>query len=305
MILGSKDLLGIDELKREEIEDILSYSDKMYASVKAKKYLDNLKGKCVATLFYENSTRTRVSFQNAALFLGAHAVALEEAGSSILKGESLVDTVSTLKSLNVDAVAIRHPMSGAVHYAAGNTDIPIINAGDGAHEHPTQALLDALTVKRRFGGFKGLKLVIAGDIKHSRVARSNILLFNKMGADVTVCAPLSLMPDGIGDMGCKILTDLNEALKGANAVMALRMQFERQKSGFVPSLKEYSAYYRIGTEQLSKADKNAILMHPAPINRGIEITGAAADCDRSVICEQITSGLAVRMAVLDILVRRI
>lgn len=305
MILERKDLLGIEELKKEEIENILSYAEKMYESVKARKNLDNLKGKCVATLFYENSTRTRVSFQNAALFLGAHTVALEEAGSSILKGESLVDTISTLKSLNVDAVAIRHPMSGAVHYAAKSTDIHIINAGDGAHEHPTQALLDALTVKRKFGSFKGLKVLIAGDIKHSRVARSNIILLNKLGAKVTVCAPLTLLPPRIADMGCDISFDLKDALKGSDAVMALRMQFERQKSGFVPSLKEYSAYYRIDKEHLSLAEKKAVIMHPAPINRGIEITSAAADCDKSVIYEQISSGLAVRMAVLDILIRRL
>ncbi len=303
-MLKNKDLLGLKDVPAEEIEMILSTGMEMKKILSQNvKTVPHLKGKSVATLFYENSTRTRTSFELAGKFMSATVSSISVATSSVAKGETLIDTGKTLDALLTDIIVIRHNASGAPHLLAKNVRAGVINGGDGMNEHPTQALLDMLTLKERFGGLKGLNVLIAGDVKHSRVAKSNIWGMKKMGVNISVCAPKTLLPYGIENMGVKVFTDIDKAMDGANAVMALRLQLERQKAGLLPSISEYSKYYCVSEDKLSKADKEVYVMHPGPINRGVEISGSVADADNSAIERQVTNGMAVRMALLFLMTR--
>lgn len=303
-MLKRKDLLGLMDVSAEEIMEILDRAREMKKlfSQEVKK-TNSLSGKTVCTLFYENSTRTKTSFDTAAKLLGASTSAISASTSSIQKGETLIDTGKTLDALMTDAIVIRHSAAGSPHLLAKNVKAHVINGGDGLHEHPTQALLDMLTIYNRFGSFKGLKVVIAGDIKHSRVARSNVWGLSKMGAEVTLVGPATLMPFDADRMGCKISYDLDEAVEGANIVMGLRLQLERQQAGLFPSTAEYHKYYGITEKRLAKAESDAILLHPGPINRGLELSSGAADGESSFILEQVNNGVAVRMAVLELLIK--
>lgn len=297
-----KDLLGLKDMTAEEIIGILDHAKSMKEAFVDGRQLNSLSGKCVTTLFYENSTRTRNSFETAARFLGARTMSVAVATSSVQKGESLIDTGKTLDALRTDAIVIRHSMAGAPDLLAANVKASVINAGDGMNEHPTQSLLDLYTMREKFGSIKGLKVVFAGDVKHSRVARSNIWALTKLGAETVVVAPYTLIPKGIEELGCEVLCDIEEALIGANVVMGLRIQRERQKAGLFPSIAEYNAEFGITSERLYGICENAIVMHPGPVNRGVELTSEVADSGNSVINEQVTNGVAVRMAVMDVLV---
>ena len=297
-----KDLLGLKDMTAEEIIGILDHAKSMKEAFVDGRQLNSLSGKCVTTLFYENSTRTRNSFETAARFLGARTMSVAVATSSVQKGESLIDTGKTLDALRTDAIVIRHSMAGAPDLLAANVKASVINAGDGMNEHPTQSLLDLYTMREKFGSIKGLKVVFAGDVKHSRVARSNIWALTKLGAETVVVAPYTLIPKGIDELGCEVLCDIEEALIGANVVMGLRIQRERQKAGLFPSIAEYNAEFGITSERLYGICENAIVMHPGPVNRGVELTSEVADSGNSVINEQVTNGVAVRMAVMDMLV---
>ncbi len=297
-----KDLLGLKDMAAEEIIGILDHAKGMKEAFVEGRQLNSLSGKCVTTLFYENSTRTRNSFETAARFLGARTMSVAVATSSVQKGESLIDTGKTLDALRTDAIVIRHSMAGAPDLLAANVRASVINAGDGMNEHPTQSLLDLYTMREKFGSIKGLKVVFVGDVKHSRVARSNIWALTKLGAETVVVAPYTLIPKGIEELGCEVLCDIEEALIGANVVMGLRIQRERQKAGLFPSIAEYNAEFGITSERLYGICENAIVMHPGPVNRGVELTSEVADSGNSVINEQVTNGVAVRMAVMDMLV---
>ncbi len=301
-MLKRKDLLGLKDLTAEELEEILSRAAEMRKLLeKNVRKTDYLQGKSVVTLFYENSTRTRNSFETAAKIVGAATASVSAQSSSVTKGETLIDTGRNLDALLTDVIVIRHSMSGAPHLLSKNVKASVINAGDGTNEHPTQALLDIFTMKNAFNSLKGLKVVIAGDIKYSRVARSNIWGLNKLGADVTVVAPKTLLPQEIESMGCRVSCDMDKAIDGANVIMGLRLQLERQQSGLFPSISEYHKYFGINENRLRSADSNALVMHPGPVNRGVEMTSGVIDGDNSVILEQVTNGVAVRMAVLDML----
>ncbi len=300
-MLRKKDLLGLKDLTKEELEHILAHAGDMKESLVARETLDNLKGKCVATLFYENSTRTKNSFETAARLLGARTVSISVANSSVKKGESLIDTGKTLDALMTDIIVIRHSMAGTPALLARNVKSSVINAGDGMNEHPTQSLLDLFTMHEKFGTIKGLKVVMVGDIKHSRVARSNLWALGKLGAETVVVAPYTLIPSGIEELGCEVITDIEEAVAGANVVMGLRLQLERQKVGYFPSISEYGAEFGISQERLLNSCPDALVMHPGPVNRGVEIESAVVDGENSVINEQVTNGVAVRMAVMDFL----
>lgn len=294
-----KDLLGLDELSREEIEFILATAESFKeVSTRQIKKVPALRGKTVVNLFYEPSTRTRVSFEVAAKRLSADVINIATETSSVRKGETLIDTGKNIEALNADIIVMRHNYSGAAHMLARQLQISVVNAGDGWHEHPTQALLDIFTLKEELGCIEGLKVSIVGDIAHSRVARSNIWGLTKLGARVTVCAPPLLIPPEIEKMGVKVTYDLDEALEDADAVNVLRMQFERDGQDAFPKQLEYFRNYGITRERLNKARKNIIVMHPGPLNRGIEIASDVADGDNSVILKQVTNGIAVRMAVL-------
>lgn len=303
MHLYRKDLLGLKELDAEEIVKILDVAKEMKKIlVQGVKKLPHLQNKSMVSLFYENSTRTRMSFELAGKFLSASVSNIAVATSSVQKGETLIDTGKTLDALMTDVIVIRHNCSGAPHLLAKNVKASVLNAGDGMNEHPTQALLDMFTMQERFGELKGLKVAIVGDIKHSRVARSNIIGLSKLGAEVCISAPKTLLPYDIDKMGAKVTT-LNNSIDGADVVMGLRMQLERQQSGLIPSRKEYGKFYGLNAENLKRAKESALLMHPGPINRGVELTSEIADCEQSVINEQVTNGVAVRMAVLFLLTR--
>jgi len=294
-----KDLVGLEELTKEEIELILSVAEAFKeVSTREIKKVPALRGKTVVNLFYEPSTRTRVSFEVAAKRLSADVINIATETSSVKKGETLIDTAKNIEALKADIIVMRHNASGAAAMVARHLGISVVNGGDGWHEHPTQALLDIYTLKEKLGKIKGLKVSIIGDIAHSRVARSNIWGLTKLGAEVTVCAPKMLIPPGIEQMGAKVTHDIDEALKDADAVNVLRMQFERDKKGAFPSQIEYFRTYGITEERLKKAKKDIVVMHPGPINRGIEISSEVADGLNSVILEQVTNGIAVRMAVL-------
>ena len=301
-MLKTKDLLGLRDISAEEIGEILTLAADYKQKIKSgQKKFNDLSGKTLVTLFYENSTRTRTSFELAGKYLGAHEVNISASSSSVQKGESLIDTGKTLQALAVDFIAIRHPMAGAPHLLAKTVGAGVLNGGDGMNEHPTQALLDMLTMRQTFGSLKGLKVAILGDIKHSRVAKSNLFGLSKMGAEVWVYAPRTLIPVGFDRLGAHIARSREEAVKDANVVMGLRIQLERQSGGLFPSLSEYSAFYGVKDNMLSLAAKGAIVMHPGPVNRGVELTPTLIDGEQSRIEDQVTSGLCVRMAALKLL----
>ncbi|MCR1899729.1 aspartate carbamoyltransferase catalytic subunit [Irregularibacter muris] len=302
--MNYKNLLGLRDLSAEEIQEILTTAHLMRPVMESpNKKITYLMGKNILTLFYESSTRTRVSFELAAKYLGATTTNVSVATSSVNKGESLIDTVRTLQSMGVDIVIMRHPMTGAPKLLADHIEAKVINAGDGINEHPTQALLDLYTIERHKGRIKDLKVVIAGDILHSRVARSNIWGLTKMGARVVVAGPSTLIPKKIEKMGVEVFQDIKKAVVDADVVMALRMQKERQESGLFPSLREYQHYFGIDEGVLSYAKPEVLLMHPGPVNRGIEITSDIMEGPHSTIEEQVTNGVAIRMALLYLMTR--
>ena len=305
MAVKHKDLLSLRDVEREEIEMILSTAASMRQLLDSPtKKTAHLQGKSIVTLFYENSTRTRMSFELASKYMSAAAANISASASSVQKGETLLDTGRTLDRMGTDVIIIRHPMSGAPHLLAQHVNAAVINAGDGINEHPTQALLDMFTIKRHKGRLDGLKVAIVGDVLHSRVARSNIFGLHTMGAEVALCAPPTLMPAQMEELGVKTYTRVEEAIEGADVVMGLRIQKERQEEGNFPPLREYSEFFGINEERMKYAKPDALIMHPGPINRGVEITSDAADCEQSVINEQVTSGVAVRMALLYLLTRK-
>lgn len=299
MIWTKKDLLGLEELSKEEILLVLDTAEsfKEVSSREIKK-VPALRGRTVVNLFYEPSTRTRVSFEVAAKRLSADVINIATETSSVRKGETLIDTGKNIQALKADIVVIRHNYSGAAAMLARNLEISVVNAGDGWHEHPTQALLDIFTLREKIGSIEGLNVSIVGDIAHSRVARSNIWGLTKLGAKVTVCAPKMLIPPGIEQMGAQVTHDIEDALKNADCVNVLRMQFERDEQNAFPKELEYFKNYGITAERIKKAKKNLIIMHPGPINRGIEMASEVADGPNSVILEQVTNGIAIRMSVL-------
>lgn len=297
-----KDLLGLEGLSRDEINEILDTADIMREHLdKGEINLDYAKGMSVVNLFYENSTRTRTSFENATKFLGANQVNIAVGSSSVAKGESMYDTAMTLQSIKNNIIVMRHSMAGTPNYLAKKVQAHVINAGDGQHEHPTQALLDMLTMRRHFGTIEGLTVAIIGDVKYSRVARSNIFGLLTMGAKVKLFGIKTLMPQGIEKMGAIVCDSIEEAIKGSDVVMGLRIQLERQTSGQFPTVKEYFTEYGITMDRMKLANENAIIMHPAPVNRGVEISGEAVDSDISRIFDQVTNGLAVRMAIIKLM----
>ncbi len=303
MPLREKHLLGIEELTLDEIELILNTSRSFKEiSTRPIKKVPTLRGKSLINLFYEPSTRTRSSFEIAAKRLGADSINVDVSQSSVTKGESLIDTGKNLQSMSPDIIAVRHSSAGAPHLLSQYCETAcIVNAGDGMHEHPTQALLDALTILDHKKKVEGLKVAIVGDIAHSRVARSNVLLLGKMGANVWVCGPPTLIPMEIEIYGVKVTYHMKEALEGADVIMMLRTQRERQSEVFFPSVKEYFALYGLDTKKMGWARRSAIVMHPGPINRGVEIAPELAEAGYSVIFEQVANGVAVRMAVLYLL----
>ena len=295
-------LLGIAPLDRDEIEYVLSLAESFKEiSTRAIKKVPTLRGRTVVNLFFEPSTRTLSSFDIAEKRLSADTLNFSASSSSVTKGETLIDTARNLEAMAPDIIVIRHHSAGAPHILARTINAAIVNAGDGAHEHPTQALLDALTIKERKRRIAGLKVVIVGDIEHSRVARSNIHLLTKLGARVVLSGPLSLMPTAIERLGAKVVPRIEDALKDADVVMMLRIQLERAAGKGVPSLREYFTYFGLTRARMALARPDAIIMHPGPINRGVEIDSEVADGPYSVILEQVTNGVAVRMAVLYVL----
>ena len=301
-MLQKKDLVGLIDVTKAELTELLDVAAEMKAHLKAgEKNLSYLKGKTATILFYENSTRTRTSFEEAAKYLGATTINIVAGNSSVAKGETLVDTGKTLDAQVNDFIIMRHPMGGAPYLLAKTVKASVLNAGDGMNEHPTQALLDMLTMREYFGSLKGLKVAILGDIKHSRVAKSNLFGLQKMGAEVYMYAPETLIPKGIDKLGAKVCKSRQEALEGADVVMGLRIQLERQQAGAFPSLGEYAANYGVDEKVLDYAKPNAIILHPGPVNRGVELTSGVIDHERSRIEDQVLSGVAVRMAALCLL----
>jgi aspartate carbamoyltransferase catalytic subunit len=303
MELRRKDLLGIADLTQEEITLILDTAASLKEiSSRPIKKVPTLRGKTVLTLFYEPSTRTRMSFEIAAKRLSADTVNLTVAASSAVKGETLADTAANLQAMQPDLLVIRHQASGAPHFLAGRLKCGVINAGDGLHEHPTQALLDMLTIREATGRLDGLKVAIVGDIAHSRVARSNIHGLAKMGSEVTVAGPATMLPPHLETLGVRVTHSLEEAVTGADVIMMLRIQLERMDQMYFPTLREYSAHFGLAKRHLALARKGVIIMHPGPINRGVEISSEVADGPHSVILDQVTNGVAVRMAVMLLLI---
>jgi aspartate carbamoyltransferase catalytic subunit len=299
MAFRRKDLLGLEELTREEIELILDTAEpcKQIFTRDIRK-LPTLRGKTMVNLFYEPSTRTRTSFELAGKWMSADVINITASSSSVAKGESLKDTVRTLESLGANIIVMRHRAAGAPHFLARSVDAAVVNAGDGAHEHPTQALLDLYTIREKKGRIAGLKVLIVGDILHSRVAKSNIWGLIKMGASVTVVGPPTLIPPEIEKTGAKVSYNLDEAIRDVDVINVLRIQLERQKKGLFPSTREYVNLYGLNRRRLAKAREDVLVLHPGPANLGIEITQEVATCDRSAIAEQVTNGVAVRMALL-------
>ncbi len=301
-MLKSKDLLGIKDLSTDEINTILdtasSFKDVLKRDIKK---VPTLRGRTVVNLFYEPSTRTRTSFEVAAKRLSTDVINFSVPTSAVVKGETVIDTALTVQALGADIIIVRHASSGVPHLLARKVEASVINAGDGMNEHPTQALLDAFTMKEKKGRIDGLEVAIVGDITHSRVAKSNIYCLKKLGASVRLVGPPTLLPDVIGQLGVDTYYDMSQGLKGVDVVMMLRIQMERQGTGFIPSTDEYFKNWGLTTERLALANDDAIVMHPGPMNRGIEITSKVADGARSVILEQVTNGIAVRMAVLYLL----
>ncbi|MGB9856760.1 MAG: aspartate carbamoyltransferase catalytic subunit [Dictyoglomaceae bacterium] len=299
MVWKHKDLLGIEDLTKEEIELIIETTVSMKDILKRTiKKVPTLRGRTICTLFYEPSTRTRTSFELAAKYLSADTISISISVSSVQKGESLLDTVKTLEAMGIDALIVRHSSSGVPHFLAENLSCSVINAGDGMHEHPTQALLDVYTVFEKKKRVDNLKIAIIGDIMHSRVARSNIYAWKTLGSKVYVCGPATLIPPGIEDLGVEINYNVDEAIEDADIIYVLRLQLERQRKGLFPSLREYHLLFGITAERLKKAKVDVLVMHPGPMNRGVEISSEVADSTYSVINEQVTNGVAVRMALL-------
>ncbi len=299
MTLTQKDLLGLENLPQQDMELILDTAESMKEIIyRPIKKVPTLRGKTVINMFFEPSTRTRTSFELAAKYLSADTINISASSSSVVKGESLRDTFDTIQAMGADAVVLRHSMAGSPHIIAPNLPASIINAGDGTHEHPTQGLLDMLTVRQKLNKFARLKIAIVGDILHSRVARSDIWGFTRMGAEVWVCGPPALMAPEIDRMGVRVTANMREALEDADVIIMLRLQLERQQQGLFPSVAEYAALFGLNRQKLAWAKPHALVMHPGPINRGVEIVPEVADSLQSEINNQVTNGLAVRMAVL-------
>jgi aspartate carbamoyltransferase catalytic subunit len=298
----TKDLLTLEELTAEEITLILDTASSFKeVSTRSVKKVPALRGRTVVLFFQEPSTRTRVSFELAAKRMSADILNIQTSSTSLVKGETLIDTVKTLESMTIDALVVRHSCSGVPQMLSDVLKASVINAGDGSHEHPTQGLLDLFTIRETKGKIEGLTVTIVGDVAHSRVARSNIHGLTKLGAKVRVCAPPTLIPAGIERMGVTVFHDLDQALEGTDVVYVLRLQLERQKNNLFPTIREYSMLYGVTNERLKLAKKGAIVMHPGPMNRGVEISSGVADGPASVIDEQVTNGVAARMAVLYLL----
>jgi aspartate carbamoyltransferase catalytic subunit len=305
-VFPHRHLLGIEGLSPRDIEALLDLSDEaVEVSRQVEKKKATLRGRTQINLFFEPSTRTQSSFEIAGKRLGADVMNMSVSASSVKKGETLIDTAATLNAMRPDIIIVRHHAAGAVHLLARKVDCSVVNAGDGAHEHPTQALLDALTIRRNRGCIQGLLVAICGDILHSRVARSNIILLQAMGARVRVIGPSTLMPAGIERFGVEVFRDMRKGLEGVDIVMMLRLQRERMNGSFVPSVKEYFRYFGLDSEKLSAAKPDALVMHPGPMNRGVEISSEVADGAQSLIREQVEMGVAVRMAVLEALARHL
>ena len=298
-MLRSKDLLGLRDITPEDIHEILNTADLMKVVITSNnKTTPHLQGKSIITLFYENSTRTRMSFELDCKYMSGTASSVSASTSSVSKGETLIDTARTLDVMGTDVLIMRHPMTGAPHLMAKNVRAAVINAGDGINEHPTQALLDMYTMKERFGAIKGLRAAIVGDARHSRVARSNIYGLTKMGASVILAGPPTLLPPDLDKLGVEVTDRVDNAIKGADVVMGLRIQLERQKKGLFPTVREYHKYFGITEERVAMAKPHALVMHPGPVNRGLEISTAAMNLPDVKIDEQVTNGVAVRMALL-------
>ncbi len=300
-VLG-KDLVGLEHLSREQLQLILDTAEPFKeVSERPIKKVPALRGKTIVLLVFEASTRTRISFEFAEKRLSADTVNVAAQGSSISKGETLVDTARNLEAMRIDMVVIRHPASGAARFLGERIRSNVINAGDGKHEHPTQGLLDLLTLRDKFGRIEGLKVAICGDTLHSRVARSNIWGLLKMGAEVAVCGPPTLLPRGVADLGVTVFHRIDDAIRWADALNVLRLQLERMEAGFIPSLREYNRVFGVTKERLARAPRDLVILHPGPMNRGVEIDSDVADGEHSVILPQVTNGVAVRMAVLYLL----
>jgi aspartate carbamoyltransferase catalytic subunit len=295
----SKHLLGLEGVSRKEISLILKTAQS-FKEVLARPIpkVPTLRGKTIVNLFYESSTRTRFSFELAQKRLSADTLNFTASGSSVVKGETLKDTVRNIEAMKIDMVVIRHSAAGAPHFLARHVDAGVINAGDGQHEHPTQALLDLMTLQEKCGKIRGLKVALIGDITHSRVARSNIYGLKTMGADVAVCGPPTLLPREVEQWDIEVFNKIDEAIRWADVLNVLRLQLERQQSGLIPSLREYAARFGVTRARLAAAKKEVVIMHPGPMNRGVEIESELADSESSVILDQVTNGVAVRMAVL-------
>ena len=299
MPFEKKDILDMESLSIEEITMILDTADRMKEiSTRPIKKVPTLRGKTVVLFFYEPSTRTRTSFDIAAKRLSADSLSISASTSSMVKGETLIDTAKNIEAMNPDVIVLRHTAAGAPHMLARLLKSSVINAGDGMHAHPTQALLDLMTIREKKGRISGLRIAIIGDISHSRVARSNSIGMRKMGADVVVAGPPTMIPKGIETLGVSVTYDIHEAISGADVIMMLRIQKERQKSYLFPSEKEYARVYGLNVEKLKTAKDNVLIMHPGPVNRGVEIAPAVADGPYSIILDQVTNGVAVRMALL-------
>ena len=300
--LLSKDLLGIRNLSVEEINLIFDTADKFKEVLNRPiKKVPSLRHLTIANVFFENSTRTKLSFELAQKRLSADVINFSSSVSSVKKGESLLDTINNILVMKVDMIVMRHPNPGAPHFVAKNIEASVVNAGDGTHEHPTQALLDSYTIREKFDNIKNKKIAIIGDISHSRVAISNIYALQKLGAKVMLCGPSTLIPKHINSMGVEIENNIENALKWCDVANVLRIQLERQNNKFFPSLREYSLYYGINKKLLEKINKNIIIMHPGPINRGVELNSDVADSNNSIILDQVQNGVAIRMAVMYLL----
>ena len=304
--LSVKHLLGIKNLQSEDISLIFKTADQFKEVINRPiKKVPSLRDITIANLFFENSTRTRLSFELAQKRLSADVVNFSASSSSVKKGETLIDTVNNILSMKVDMIVMRHPNAGAPTYLSNHIDVPIVNAGDGAHEHPTQALLDAYSIREKLGSVNGKKVVIVGDILHSRVALSNIFCLQKLGAEVKVCGPATMMPKYIESLGVTYEPDLKKALEWCDVANMLRIQLERQDTKYFPSLREYSMLYGLDMEMLNSLNKKIVVMHPGPINRGVEITSEVADSNQSIILDQVENGVAIRMAVIYLLANKI
>jgi aspartate carbamoyltransferase catalytic subunit len=297
-----KDLLGLEDLSREQITGILDTAEPFKEiSERTIKKVPVLRGKTIVNAFFENSTRTRISFEFAEKRLSADTVNFSAGGSSVSKGETLVDTARNLEAMRIDMVVIRHASSGAARFLGERIASNVINAGDGRHEHPTQGLLDLLTIRDHFGRVEGLKVCIVGDVLHSRVARSNIWGLRKLGAEVGVCGPVTLLPHDVETLGVTVFRRVEEAIEWADALNVLRLQLERMRAGFVPSLREYNRVFGVTSARIERAPRDLLILHPGPMNRGVEIDSDVADGPHAVILQQVTNGVAVRMAVLYLL----